>query len=232
MRALQKLKQGGERSFKARVLRLIGVVVLAFFSIGFLWLTAEDRPSSLSPSHSRLKEMPPPMIDPDRKELPPSDRASPPPRRSNTTSQILDPPPIEIKLSFKPIEKEELTFFKTLKGKTTVALKPKRETDPEKKGEKQQKVKALSAKASQKPASRGGYTIQVASFSVVKDAQTFSRRLKEKGYDSYVSAGEVPKKGRWYRVRVGHYPNRVTAQQSGESIFASERLGYLIIPDR
>ncbi len=233
MRALQQLKQGKARPVKVRVLRLISAVVLALFSVGFLWLTTEDRSSSPPPSDFKLKEVPSPILYSGRKASPQSDRvAATPLRTPKTTTQILDPPPIEIKLALKPIEREELTFFKTLRGKTTVALKPKKETDSKKQGIEQQKAKARPVKVSQKPTSRGGYTLQVASFPMVKDAETFSKRLREEGYDSYVSVGEVPKRGRWYRVRIGHYPDRITAQESGESIFADEQLDYIIIPDR
>ncbi|WDT82550.1 MAG: SPOR domain-containing protein [Candidatus Manganitrophus sp.] len=77
----------------------------------------------------------------------------------------------------------------------------------------------------------GAYTIQVASFADQKGAETLSQKLKKKGYEAYVAAGEVPEKGTRYRVRIGHYPSRAEAQKAAEGIQEAEKLSFLITTD-
>lgn len=161
--------------------------------------------------------------------------------KSRDPFKITDPPPIQFEHPITTISTEELTFFSTLKGKRHVALTPKKKADSKlkiavKPGEKPQIKQSQTKpppglKPTKKPLSRGTYTIQVASFPAAQDAENFARRLKEKGYDAYVVTGEVPQKGTWYRVRIGHYPDRATAQQSATPLSASEKLGYLITPE-
>lgn len=125
-----------------------------------------------------------------------------------------------------PIPREELTFFDTLKDKEkkSVALQPKKETKPKKQA-------APSTKVSIPPPTSGAYTIQVASFADKKGAETLSQKLKKKGYDAYVSTGEIPEKGIRYRVRVGHYPSRADAEKAAERIREAEKLSFLITTD-
>jgi cell division septation protein DedD len=129
-------------------------------------------------------------------------------------------------------QKDDLTFFKTLKDKKegNVALRPKKE--------KVAKPKSAphAVKASMKPAAThsglaGHFAIQVASFSEKKGADTLAQKLKKKGFNSYVVAGEVPQKGRWYRVRVGSYPNRAEAKKVGDRLHESERLNFFVLSD-
>jgi len=52
---------------------------------------------------------------------------------------------------------------------------------------------------------RGVLTIQVASLKSAKEAEQEVDRLKRKGYDAYEVTVNVPGKGTYYRVRVGHF---------------------------
>ncbi|MBI3804280.1 MAG: SPOR domain-containing protein [Nitrospirae bacterium] len=128
-----------------------------------------------------------------------------------------------------PTPKEDLTFFKTLKDKKekSVALQPKKESLPKKQSEPMK-----TSLASHPTASPGGaYTVQVASFAEKKGAQTLAEKLKRKGYDAYVKATPLPQKGTWYRVRIGHYPSRVSAQKVADRIHGSEKLNFFITSD-
>jgi cell division septation protein DedD len=136
-----------------------------------------------------------------------------------------------------PIPKEDLTFFDTLKDKEkkSVALQPKKATPPIAQKTKQPPEKKTDPKKVSIPpptsGASGAYTIQVASFSDKKGAETLSQKLKKKGYDAYVAAGEVPEKGTRYRVRIGHYPSRSDAQRAAERIQEAEKLSFLITTD-
>lgn len=67
------------------------------------------------------------------------------------------------------------------------------------------------------------WTVQVNAFPEERSAQRLADRLKQKGYDAYVTTATI--NGRdWYRVRVGHYPTRAQAKQFLEQIQAKENL--------
>ncbi|MDC4204981.1 MAG: SPOR domain-containing protein [Candidatus Manganitrophus sp.] len=130
-----------------------------------------------------------------------------------------------------------MTFFDTLKDKEkkSVALQTKKETKPAaQKTKRPPEKKSDPKKVSVPPPTSGpsgAYTIQVASFADQKGAETLSQKLKKKGYEAYVAAGEVPEKGTRYRVRIGHYPSRAEAQKAAEGIQEAEKLSFLITTD-
>ena len=58
------------------------------------------------------------------------------------------------------------------------------------------------------------YTIQAASVKNALDADRLVAKLKKKGFESYRAIGKVPGKGIWYRVRVGEYKSKASAQST------------------
>jgi cell division septation protein DedD len=74
------------------------------------------------------------------------------------------------------------------------------------------------AKQSSKP-----WTVQVNAFPDEKSAKTWVDRLKDKGYNAYLSESRV--QGRlWYRVRVGRFDSREEAEKTQESLRKREQL--------
>ena len=74
------------------------------------------------------------------------------------------------------------------------------------------------AKQSGKP-----WTVQVNAFPDEKSAKTWVDRLKDKGYNAYLSESRV--QGRlWYRVRVGRFESREEAEKTQESLRKREQL--------
>ncbi len=61
-------------------------------------------------------------------------------------------------------------------------------------------------------------SIQVASFKDPEAAETKANELKQKGYEAYVSKGEIPNKGTWYRVRIGYFNERAQAVTTLEKL--------------
>lgn len=55
---------------------------------------------------------------------------------------------------------------------------------------------------------KGNFTVQVASFKTVEDAERLAGKLGDKGYPVFVVPADIPGRGRWYRVRVGAFPTR------------------------
>lgn len=72
------------------------------------------------------------------------------------------------------------------------------------------------AKASQRPTEAvpgGAFTLQLSAFQTREEADRFAARLRDRGYAPYIVAAEVPKKGTWYRVRMGSFPSRDAASR-------------------
>jgi cell division septation protein DedD len=57
------------------------------------------------------------------------------------------------------------------------------------------------------------YSIQVGSYNDKKEADSKLATWRNKGYPAYMMIADIPNKGRWYRVRIGAFPNRVEAEE-------------------
>jgi cell division septation protein DedD len=64
------------------------------------------------------------------------------------------------------------------------------------------------------------YSLQAASFSNEADARSFSEKLVRVGVPAYIVSADVPKRGRWFRVRVGSFP---TAEEANRYIVQSKQ---------
>ena len=69
-----------------------------------------------------------------------------------------------------------------------------------------------------------GYTVQIASIRDRATAEALANRLRRKGYPAFILPHVVPKRGTWYRVRVGHYTQREAAQEMTQRLSGQERL--------
>lgn len=79
--------------------------------------------------------------------------------------------------------------------------------------------------------SKGAFLVQVASFKARKDAEQMKGILTLKGFDvSVVPVSHA--KGNWFRVVIGPFANRQTAQQAQGSIAKSEHLKGMVTPVR
>ena len=66
------------------------------------------------------------------------------------------------------------------------------------------------------------YSVQVASFLAQERAQRLIQELTEKGYHAYVHPFEVPGQPLWYRVKVGKFADRATANLALEKLWIEE----------
>jgi len=69
-----------------------------------------------------------------------------------------------------------------------------------------------------------GYTVQIASIRDRATAEALADRLRRKGYPAFILPHVVPKRGTWYRVRIGHYTQREAAQEMTQRLSGQERL--------
>lgn len=249
MRDLKDLKKeeeepGAKKVPKIAIVGLLGLLVFFALVLFFRGKGEEPHPNvaAVTPAPPPSQIAPPPAPKPIEPEgTPPPDPGVKPGEIhfSDKKEEVVPPaaPSSEPKLkeakgSPAPSKKDDLTFFKTLKDKKeNVALKPKKEMTAARPKSAPQAVKTSMKPAVLHPAASGHYAIQVASFSEKKGADTLAQKLKKKGFNSYVVAGEVPQKGRWYRVRVGSYPNRDEAKKAGDRIHSSEKLNFFVITD-
>ena len=79
---------------------------------------------------------------------------------------------------------------------------------------------------------RSGFTVQVAAFNERSAAQAMVDRLSRKGYPAYLLAQQIPGKGLWYRVRIGHYPERGEAEGVADRLQQKERLSGFVAVER
>jgi cell division septation protein DedD len=62
------------------------------------------------------------------------------------------------------------------------------------------------------------YTVQVASYPERQLADDEARRMKGRGYAAFVVTSDVPGKGTWYRVRLGSFTNKASAEKLAKEI--------------
>jgi cell division protein FtsN len=82
-----------------------------------------------------------------------------------------------------------------------------------------------------KPAPRrdsGGFTVQVASYSLKSEAETMRGKLAAKGFNAGIVESNLGDKGTWYRVRVGKRLNQDAAKELAEKLGK----GAIAIPDK
>jgi len=120
-----------------------------------------------------------------------------------------------------PSPPDRPSFPKALKEETSVPLTPRKSAPPKK----------PKKPAVQRSAARGKYTIQVGSFAEESPAAALTKRLKGKGYDAYVIKSDVPGVGVRWRVRVGHFENRVEAQSVAQRLQKKEGLAFFLATD-
>jgi cell division septation protein DedD len=152
---------------------------------------------------------------------------------------------------------EDFTFYKTLteKGDKSVSVdlkaKPGGETSsgsgPEvRESSRQHEETRLPAKAEPKPqmkpqqeakkeppaprsaSSKGRYTIQVSAYTDRRQADEEVRSMKKRGYAAFVLATELPNKGTWYRVRVGSFSSRESAEKLAAELKSKEGISSFI----
>jgi len=137
----------------------------------------------------------------------------------------------------------QLGFYDALTGKKEEArLRSKAKEKPSKRlAEGQTSGKAESTtvrKALEKPVpasdqqgpGAGTLTLQVASLRDSTGAAEMVSYLRSKGYSAYQVTSEVPGKGTYHRVRVGHFKDRSAARQAAAGL-RQEKLEPFIIQE-
>jgi DedD protein len=75
----------------------------------------------------------------------------------------------------------------------------------------------------------GGYQLQVSSFKSREEGEAFATALRRRGHKAHVEAASVPGRGTWFRVRVGPFRHKRSAQIYREEFEAKERMVTFIV---
>lgn len=76
------------------------------------------------------------------------------------------------------------------------------------------------------------YSVQVGSFRSPEQAEQLRSRLVQKGYPARVQTSVLPDKGVWYRVRVGYFPDRTSADQTAHRLTVQERISAIVTDEK
>lgn len=71
----------------------------------------------------------------------------------------------------------------------------------------------VAAPAQKKPAGKGTYTLQTASYQDKREAEELRNKLMAKGHQAYIVESPVPGKGTWYRIRIGRHLDDAAARE-------------------
>ncbi len=119
----------------------------------------------------------------------------------------------EIKYTFP----KELTRKETLPEPVTPTIEQLAKAKP-----------AIPAKP-EKARSRRGYSIQVGSYRQAGGAAAKVNQWQAKGYDAFLSIGEVANSGTWYRVRIGSFKTREGARKFLDQLSQREKVAAIIV---
>jgi cell division septation protein DedD len=75
----------------------------------------------------------------------------------------------------------------------------------------------------------GGYQLQVSSFQTDEEAKGFASALRRRGHRAYVQEANVRGRGVWYRVRIGPFKYRRSADIYRQDFEAKERLVTFVV---
>jgi len=77
-----------------------------------------------------------------------------------------------------------------------------------------EQLKATPVSPSEPTLAPANFTVQVSAFQTQEEADAYKSSLNRKGYHPYVVAAEIPGKGVWFRVRVGRFDDKDSANET------------------
>jgi cell division septation protein DedD len=151
-------------------------------------------------------------------------------------------------------KEKDFTFFKTLsdKGNKTVSIELKPNQEGETPGAKEKagssKKESSAESRPDKTATSPGretiakkeqvviresnpkmrYTLQLASYQEREMAEADVKKMKQRGYAAFMVASEVAGKGTWFRVRLGSYSSKASAEKMQKEVQAKEGITTFI----
>ena len=93
---------------------------------------------------------------------------------------------------------------------------------------KQQVPAKKETVSAQKPNSKMRYTLQIASYQEKEMAEDDIKKMKQRGYAAFIVASDLPGKGTWYRVRLGSFSSKASAEKLQKELRAKEGISPFI----
>jgi cell division septation protein DedD len=75
----------------------------------------------------------------------------------------------------------------------------------------------------------GEFTLQVISYDRPEPSRAFADGLRQKGHAAFVTAADVPDRGRYYRVRIGPFKNRELAESYRRKFEDEEHMNTFVV---
>ena len=72
------------------------------------------------------------------------------------------------------------------------------------------------------------FTVQVGAYPEKAMAEEEVRNMKRRGYSAFLVATNIPDKGTWYRVRIGSFANKETAEKLANELKAKEETASFV----
>lgn len=79
------------------------------------------------------------------------------------------------------------------------------------------------------PGGPGGHQLQASSFRTQDEADTFALVLRRRGHRAYVQEAQIPGRGLWFRVRIGPFRYKRSAEIYRQDFEAKERMVTFIV---
>ena len=228
-----KKQPGGFQTF----MFFLGLIVLFFlvFALGVIvgkGLDTEDlfQIRKKDKSDKLLASSSVTIIDKDEGEKPPKTEpkkaVKPQPKVSGKKQAPAKKKVEEVKTAKKPAPKKPVKPVQT-KPEKKKEVKVTKKPEPEKVKEENYVAKLDYSKPDFPVTDQGGkYTVQLGSFQNIDAAYSLEKKLLAKGYPCFVIKAAIPKKGTWYRVRVGTFQTKEKAAAYAKQLKNIEKLEY------
>ena len=143
-------------------------------------------------------------------------------------------PAAQVTAPAKPVAAAAKPAQPTPEPGRTMGPELKAEVAPKPAAEAQSIQSALSRLA--KPTASGAqeagrYTVQVSSFPSLEEAEAYQSSLVRKGYSPYIVSANLPGRGTWFRVRMGHYDEKNKALDAKDSLARANIPGWVLAID-
>jgi DedD protein len=81
------------------------------------------------------------------------------------------------------------------------------------------------------PQSKVRYALQLASYQERELAEDDVKKMKKQGYAAFVVTSQLPDKGTWYRVRLGSFSNKASAEKLQKELQAKAGVSPIIVTE-
>lgn len=80
-----------------------------------------------------------------------------------------------------------------------------------------------------KSAAGSTFSVQVAASQNMTEANQWVQGWRDRGYSAFLMVADLPEKGRWYRVRLGSFPTRDTAENFASQLKTKEQVNAIAV---